>query len=284
MIPNWDDYLTRQQVELLAKKVHPNRVSVRDGFAYMEASDIKAEMTRIFGFARWSSRVTEQVCVHKEQKESNAGKPVWYVVYTSRVLLTVCSPNGTQLAEYEEGHAGDSTHPVLGEAYGGAITNSESYAFKRAAVMLGDQFGASLYQKGSREALVRWTLVMPPADDDEAQRDELKPDTDNVPVVVAESLEVPAREDSHEQSAAPIPEQPGALDEEDARALRVAELTKDLLAAQTRSSVGGIAGQIGKEKLGSALTYDADNNALTLNALLDQALKNVTRSAAKASA
>lgn len=281
MIPNWDDYLTRQQVELLAMKVHPNRVSVRDGFAYMEASDIKAEMSRIFGFARWSSRVTEQVCVHKEQKESNAGKPVWYVVYTSRVLLTICSPNGTQLAEYEEGHAGDSTHPVLGEAYGGAITNSESYAFKRAAVMLGDQFGASLYQKGSREALVRWTLVMPPADDD-AQRDH--PDTENVPVVVAESLEVPAREDQHEQSAAPIPEQPGALDEVDARAMRVQDLTAQLLAAQTRSAVGGIAGQIGKEKLGSALTFDADNNALTLNALLDQALKTVTRSATKASA
>jgi hypothetical protein len=267
-------YLTLAQVDLLLKKIHPNRVSVRDNLAYVEASDIKAEMNRVFGFARWSSRVTEQVLLHQEQKESNAGKPVWYVVYRTRVLLTVCAPDGTVLAEYEEGHAGDSTHPVLGEAHGGAITNSESYAFKRCAVMLGDQFGASLYQKGSREALVRWTLVLPPAEG-ETQRDEPTPDTNDVPVVVAESLEVPAREDTHEQSAAPV-EDPDV----DARALRVQDLSAQLLGASSRSEVGGLAAQIGKEKLGSALTYDKDDHALTLNALLDSTLKRVVKSAA----
>ena len=63
----WAHYLTREQVELLLKPIHKKRVHVRDGMAYVEAFDIKAEMTRVFGFARWSSVVTEQVLLFEEQ-------------------------------------------------------------------------------------------------------------------------------------------------------------------------------------------------------------------------
>lgn len=265
----WDHYLTREQVELLLKPINKKRVHVRDNMAYVEAFDIKAEMSRVFGFARWSSVVTEQVMLFEEAKQSNAGKPVWYVGYRSRVRLTVCAPDGTQLAEYEEGHAGDSTHPVRGEAHGNALTNSESYAFKRAAVMaLLDQGGNSLYNKGSLEPQTRWTLVMPPAADEAAQA---KPDTDDVPVVHTETLEAEPAPDAHQQSAPPAEPAP------DTRDLRIHDLTAQLLQASTRPQVAGITGQVLKEKLGGALTYDADGNALTLSALCDAALKQVTR-------
>lgn len=265
----WDHYLTREQVELLLKPIHKKRVHVRDGMAYVEAFDIKAEMTRVFGFARWSSVVTEQVLLFEEQKQSNAGKPVWYVGYRSRVRIGVHAPDGTFLAEYEEGHAGDSTHPVRGEAHGNAITNSESYAFKRAAVMaLLDQGGNSLYAKGSLEPQTRWTLVMPPADGD-AQR--WQPNTDDVPEVVPESEQQDPAPDLHVQS-----EPPKETTDEDKKALRVADLTAQLLAAEGRAAVAGISAQVMKEKLGAALTYDADENALTLGALVDVSLKRVT--------
>ena len=62
---------------------------------------------------------------------------------------------------HDGSHVGESTHPVFGEAHGNALTNSETYALRRAAINLGDQFGLSLYNKGSLEAIVRWTLVRP---------------------------------------------------------------------------------------------------------------------------
>lgn len=155
------DYLLNEQIDQILRPINPARVKETQGNSYIQAYEVRAHMARIFGIARWSSEVMEQRCFTEREVTTKAGAPAWQVGYHSIVKVTVYSPNGTYLATYTEGHAGGSTHPDLVEAHGGAITNSESYAFKRAAVMaLLDQGGLSLYGKGNKAALVKRTVMM----------------------------------------------------------------------------------------------------------------------------
>jgi Rad52/22 family double-strand break repair protein len=220
-------YFSDEQVKLLLTRIHPNRVLVRDGMSYVEGYDIRAELTRIFGFGRWSSELLDQevICetevttktyTDKYGKEKG-GKPAWYVVYRSRVRLTVFAPDGTMVTFHDGSHVGESTHPVRGEAHGNALTNSETYALRRAAINLGDQFGLSLYNKGSMDAIVRWTLVRP-----EAGAETGATDTDDVPQVSAEDAGTGSSSgeeesggtvfDSAEPPPAPAAAEPGPAD------------------------------------------------------------------------
>lgn len=179
-------HLTKEQHELLLKKIHKDRVSSRDGMAYVEAHDDKAHLIRIFGFGGFDSEVVEQTLLFDEQVTTSNNKPAFHVAYRSVVKLTVWDQCGCK-AVYTEGHVGASTHPRRDEAHGNAVTNSESYALKRCCVFLGDQYGLSLYNKGQRDAIVRWTLVKPPKPEEGQQDDQ--PDTDDIPAVHQESLE-----------------------------------------------------------------------------------------------
>jgi hypothetical protein len=154
-------YFSAEQVNQLLKPINGKRVLARDGMSYVAAHDVKAHLNRVFGFGRWSSEVVEQSLVFEVEKIMGNGKPGWYVCYRSVVRLTVCAPDGTQCAVYTEGHVGDNTGPTRGDVHGNAVANSESYALKRCAAMLGDQFGLSLYEKGSTRPLVGDTLVHP---------------------------------------------------------------------------------------------------------------------------
>jgi Rad52/22 family double-strand break repair protein len=185
MLTDARNYLSAEQVSLLLKPVHPQRVLVRDGMSYVEGYDIKAELNRVFGFARWSAEILDQALVCENETTTSRGKNAWYVVYRTSLRLTVCAPDGTSLCRYEESHVGESTHPVRGEAHGNALTNSWTYALKRCATSLGDQFGLSLYNKGSRDPIVRWTLVDPRA---------TEADTDDVIAVNPEETESGAEE------------------------------------------------------------------------------------------
>lgn len=164
-------YLTEEQVAKLLEPIHPRRVSTRDGMAYVEAHDVKAHLTRIFGFARWSSDVIDQQLIAERQVQTKNGKDAFYVCYRSIVRLTICAPDGTVLATYTEGHVGDSTHPTQGDAHGNALTNSESYALKRCAIALGDQFGLSLYNRGQTSKIVGKTLVAMPGEQQQKASD-----------------------------------------------------------------------------------------------------------------
>ena len=174
-------YFTEDQVQLLLARIHPNRVFQRDGNSYVAGCDIRAELTRIFGFGRWSSEVLDQALLSEKEVKTKKGADAWYVLYRSRIRLTVHAPDGTLVAFHDGSHVGASTHPDFGEAHGNALTNSETYALRRAAINLGDQFGLSLYNKGSLDAIVRWTLVRPEAGDEASTTD-----TDDVPQVSAE--------------------------------------------------------------------------------------------------
>jgi Rad52/22 family double-strand break repair protein len=201
-------YFTDEQVNVLLKRIHPNRVLQRAGMSYVEGYDIKAELNRVLGFGRWSAEILDQSLICETATKTNASKDAWYVVYKTSLRLTVCAPDGTPVARYEESHVGESTHPVRGEAHGNALTNSWTYALKRCASNLGDQFGLSLYGKGSMDALVRWTLVRPAAGEQGT-----KVNDDDVPQVTAEAAEVhgtgegtppPGDDDTASEKASPV--------------------------------------------------------------------------------
>jgi Rad52/22 family double-strand break repair protein len=161
-------YLSDEQLAALLGPIKPHRVS-KDGkgFSHVEAYEIRSHLSRIFGLARWDEEVISQDLVF--ESASSGEKPKWTVCYRSLVRLTVRAADGTHLATYTEGATGDATNmPSRADAHDMALKTSQSQALKRCAVNLGDQFGLSLYNKGSYSPLVRLSLVgMPVAADAE---------------------------------------------------------------------------------------------------------------------
>jgi recombination DNA repair RAD52 pathway protein len=232
------DYLSDEQITLLLKPIHPARVLNLRGQSYVEGYDIRAELNRVFGFGRWSEEILEQTLVAETETKTSAGKPAWNVIYRTRVRLSLYVPGGQYLAFYDGSHVGENTQPSRGEAHGVALTASETYALRRAAINLGDQFGLSLYNKGSVEALVRWTLVRP---------EQVPADTDDVPVVQAEaSAEIPAEtvsESSKPVQSASVKRRVAAM-----KASTPEELAKEAENAATPeqvTAVGKRAGELG---------------------------------------
>jgi hypothetical protein len=145
--------LSAQQIEQLLKPINARRVASRKGgggksLSYVEAYDIKAHMIRVFGFGTWSWDVTEADLMFEEKAGNN-----WHVGY--RVIGRLTVPTG---ATYTEAAVGMATLPGRGDAHDMAVKTGESDAFKRAAINLGDQFGLSLYNNGSTNAVVGATL------------------------------------------------------------------------------------------------------------------------------
>jgi hypothetical protein len=241
-------YFTPAQIEQLLRPINPVRVKDRKGMAYVAAHDIKAHLTRIFGFGRWSSELLELhlVCDHEtvtnaaKERAAKEGKvaenDAWYVVYRAIVKLTVCAPDGTPVAVYTEAHAGDSTHPVRGEAHGNAITNAESYALKRCAISLGDQFGLSLYNKGQRTAIVGGTKFMSGAQG-------IDPNVDaSTPQVHDEVEESPAEPEPQRpiETNKPKPRSEAKAQDLADQALAVGGSPKDRLTALTKLQLASI--------------------------------------------
>lgn len=152
--------LTNEQIKELAKPIDKDRVKKdsHKGFSYLEAWDVRRTMNRIFGIGNWSADVEVMELISEREVTMRNSKPGWNVIYRAQCSLTV---NG---ATYTEWAAGDSTNPVQFEAHDQAIKTAESQAFKRCAMNLGDQFGLSLYNDGSVEAVVGETVVQEFAD------------------------------------------------------------------------------------------------------------------------
>lgn len=155
--------LTDWQLKLLFTPVHGNRVRNLRGMAHMEAWDIRRELIRVFGFGGFNIQTLAlDLVAERETKQGDRSR--WTVVYRAQVRLTVKDAGGRVLAEYEDGAAGDSQNqPSLGDAHDMAMKTALSQAMKRCAVNLGDQFGLSLYNNGSRDAVVGWSAAHPPA-------------------------------------------------------------------------------------------------------------------------
>ena len=159
--------LSRPQVEALLRPINPRRV-LKDnkGMAHVSQQDVRAHLTRIFGFGGWSSEVVDLTLVREAPGVGRDGKDKgWAVTYRATVRLTVRDPQGAQLAVYEDVATGTSPNlPTVGDAHDFACKVAVSMALKRAATNLGDGFGLSLYNKGQTAPLVIGTLVMPDGD------------------------------------------------------------------------------------------------------------------------
>lgn len=174
-------YLNNAQRDQLLRGVHPARVRSLKGNCYMEAYDIRAHLNRVFGFARWSADVISMELVFERFHQNSKKVDAVSVGYRAGLTLTVCSPDGELLATYTEYAAGSASgFPVAkqADAHDMAIKTAESQALKRAAANLGDQFGLSLYQNGSRNPIVLRTLDATEESGDDVAKD--------VPEVVAE--------------------------------------------------------------------------------------------------
>lgn len=140
--------------KILLSPIRPGRVG-KDGkgFSHVEAYEIRAHLIRLFDFDGWDSEVTEMQEVYEAEKD---GK--WTVCYRARCLLTVTWPDGGRCSQFAEWATGEAKNqPSRGDAHDLAIKTAESQALKRCAMNLGDQYGLSLYKKGSTDALVRQT-------------------------------------------------------------------------------------------------------------------------------
>lgn len=157
--------LTAAQIEMLARGIAESRVQ-RDnkGRAHVQAWDVRRWLTRIFGYAGWSTRETSLVCV-AERYSSKGTAEVVTVVYRCSIALTIRDPYGNVLGEYHGSASGDAQNfPAgsLGDAHDFALKTADSQALKRAAANLGDQFGLSLYNAGTLNPVVNASVAYGP--------------------------------------------------------------------------------------------------------------------------
>lgn len=155
--------LNREQVDVLLKPIRPNRVLKAQDQSHIPAYDVTAHLTRVFGFGGWDKKILSLTLVCEDAAKTSGGKDAWRVTYSCTMRLTVKDRFGNTLATYDDGACGSAMLPQRGEAHDMAMKSAISYALKRCAKDLGDQFGLSLYNKGSMAPLIGKTLVMPAA-------------------------------------------------------------------------------------------------------------------------
>ena len=149
---------TTEQVGILLRPIKPGRVYQQQGQSYVAGWDVSAHLTRMFGFAGWEKEVLELVEVFEEPPGD--GRRGWTVTYRCQMALTVFDADGRKVWRNTDAATGTGNNqPQRGEAHDLAVKNAVTYALKRCAKDLGDQFGLSLYNKGSEAAVVGMTLV-----------------------------------------------------------------------------------------------------------------------------
>lgn len=149
--------LTPEQRHLLLQPIPKSRVSQDNkGHSHVEIHDVEAHLSRVFGFEGWDKEIlTLDLIRERHGHDTKQDKGGWYVTYKATVRLCVYDYSGRLVAKREEGATGSAANqPEYGDAHDLALKNAISYATKRCAKTLGDQFGLSLYDNGSLGPLV----------------------------------------------------------------------------------------------------------------------------------
>lgn len=151
--------LTKMQVGRLLKAIDPKHVDKKQGkFTYIAQHEVRAELTRIFGYGNWDSQ-TEEIDFLWEDSEPKGDKTYWRACYKARVRVNIRDYWGNPVASFVGAHAeANSALPDRGEAHAMAVSSVESYAMRRAVISLGDRLGLGLYDNGSSAALIKGTL------------------------------------------------------------------------------------------------------------------------------
>jgi hypothetical protein len=150
--------LADMQLKTLMTDLADNRVKALRGMSYVEAFDVKATLTRVFGFGGFSTQILSEELIHREQvpQRNDASKHNFRVAY--RITMRLIIP---QLgAFWDEAAVGSSSQPDPGEALDMAVKSAASDALKRCATLLGTQFGLSLYNDGSQQDVIK-NIVAP---------------------------------------------------------------------------------------------------------------------------
>ena len=161
--------LSNTQRERLCKPINPGRVlQDRDGFSHLPAFDVVAHLTRIFGFEGWDKEILRMTLVEEVHGHpTKQDKKGWYVTYLCELRLTIRAPSGRVVKVIDEVATGTGPNRAdRAEAHDMAAKNAISYAIKRCAKDLGDQFGLSLYNKGSLDLLVNGSTAYAPGVED----------------------------------------------------------------------------------------------------------------------
>lgn len=146
--------LSTAQVDVLLRPIRSNRVLSAQNQSHVPAYDVVAHLTRLFGFEGWDKEIVSIELVG-EQARTEGDRTGWWVTYRCHMRLTIYDQNGQVVKVIEDGATGSSNNqPSYGDAHDLAYKNAISYAIKRCAKDLGDQFGLSLYNRGSQRALV----------------------------------------------------------------------------------------------------------------------------------
>lgn len=153
-----------QQLEALYRPLNPSRIKSREGMSYLEAWDVIAHLTRLFGPFNWDKEVRDVELLFDTPvtwtTRNGTEKSGWDVGYRATVRLTVWTPASRKISE--DVAVGFATHqPTHGEAHDLALKTAASDALKRAAKDLGNQFGLSLYDKGSTGSAVAFSIAHP---------------------------------------------------------------------------------------------------------------------------
>lgn len=211
--------LSPYQLRMLHGGINPNRVRNLRGLAHLEAWDVRRQLIRIFGFGGFSIETLSLDLVHNHGQEGFRRKnkqgefygdpfTAWTVVYRAQVRLTVFDTSGREICHWEDGAAGDAVNqPSVGDAHDMAMKTAFSQALKRCAVNLGDQFGLSLYNDGSRDAVVMFSAAHPPQE--WKQQPAPQPEPEDPPVKPEPGVDAAVDD---EPSAGPEQEQPAEAD------------------------------------------------------------------------
>jgi recombination DNA repair RAD52 pathway protein len=159
--------ISPEQYDVLMSPIKGTRIATRKqsgkSLSYLEAWDVKAHLTRLFGFGNWDLETLDQYHVGTREYLSKDDKPMVEVIWFAKVRLVVRDENGGEIARYAESAVGSTSGPdyLLGEHHDNAVKTAASDALKRCAINLGTQFGLSLYDNGNRNDVVRMTVVKP---------------------------------------------------------------------------------------------------------------------------
>lgn len=153
---------TAEQYDQLLQPIGRNRVMQANGHSHVTQQDVRAHLSRLFGFDGWDTEIIELRCIQDAVARNKSGKEVPAVTYLCRMRLTIRDLYGNIVKVCEDAATGSSPNlPSYGDAHDFSAKNAISYALKRCAVNLGDQFGLSLYNKGQTNALVIKSLAHP---------------------------------------------------------------------------------------------------------------------------
>jgi recombination DNA repair RAD52 pathway protein len=156
--------LSQEQRATLLRPINPSRVLEAKGQSHLPAFDVVAHLTRIFGFEGWDKEILDLWLISDQAHEPTtpSGKFRYTVTYGCKMRLTIYALPDWNANErikvkvIDEAATGSAQNlPSYPDAHDFAMKNSVSYALKRCAKDLGDQFGLSLYNRGETDALVQ---------------------------------------------------------------------------------------------------------------------------------